>query len=58
MAEIVNLRQKRKQVQRKVAEDKAAANRAQHGTPKPLRRQREAEAALERKRLEDHKRQP
>ena len=57
MAEIVNLRQKRKQAARKEAETTATANRARHGTPKPLRKVREAEAAVERKRLEDHKRQ-
>lgn len=37
MAEIVNLKRARKAKARAAAEEKAAANRALHGTPKPLR---------------------
>ncbi|HZF74444.1 MAG TPA: DUF4169 family protein [Acetobacteraceae bacterium] len=52
MAEIVNLRQARKQRARREAEDAASANRAKHGR---TRAEREAEARreAERRRLLD-----
>jgi predicted nucleic acid-binding protein len=52
MAEIVNLRQARKQRARREAEDAAGANRAKHGR---TRAEREAEARreAERRRLLD-----
>jgi len=54
MAEIVNLRQRRKQKARAAAGATAAANRAKFGRPKTERAHDEAEAARSRSEL-DHK---
>lgn len=54
MAEIVNLRQRRKQKARATAEQVAAENRARHGRPKAERTREDAEAERARADL-DHK---
>jgi hypothetical protein len=45
MGETVNLRQRRKQKAREVAEETAAANRAKFGQPKTARELKAAESA-------------
>lgn len=54
MADIVNLRQRRKQKARKAADEAAAENRAKFGQPKSERAHEQAEAARARRDL-DHK---
>jgi hypothetical protein len=57
MAEIINLRQAKKQLERREKEDAAAAARAKHGQ---LKRDKQARLAAEkkaRKELEAHKRE-
>jgi len=56
MAELVNLRRRRKLKEREAKAADAAENRARFGQPKPARRQREGEAALTRRRLDGHRR--
>jgi hypothetical protein len=56
MAEIVNLRQVRKQKARAEKEAKAAGNRAAFGRTKADKSRTKAEADLKRRRLEAHKR--
>ncbi len=55
-AEIVNLRRARKTRDRAAAKARAAENDARHGESKAARKRREAEATLERRRLEGLKR--
>lgn len=54
MADLVNLRQRRKQKARQAVEAAAAENRARHGRPKAERVREDAEAARQRAAL-DHK---
>jgi hypothetical protein len=56
MAEIVNLRQARKQKARAEKDTKAAENRAAFGRPKDERRLTDASEQLNLKRLDGHKR--
>ena len=51
-ADIVNLRQARKNKARAVKEAQAAANRAKHGQTKAARRHEEAQKVLEEKKLD------
>lgn len=55
MAEIVNLRQKRKQRRRDEANAAAAANRAKFGQPKAQREVEKAEAARARAEIDGKK---
>lgn len=54
-AEIINLRQVRKQQKRAEAADTAAENRARHGRTKSARQKDEMEAGLKRRELDGHK---
>ena len=56
MAEIVNLRRARKHKARAEKEDKAAANRAKHGTPKAMRDLATARREKEIRDIDAHKR--
>ena len=56
MAEIVNLRRRRKRMARETARTEADANAARHGETSAARELREARAALEMRRLEAHRR--
>ncbi len=55
MADLVNLRQRRKQKAREAAEAEAAANRAKFGQPKAERVREEAEATRARKEIDNKK---
>jgi Domain of unknown function (DUF4169) len=55
MAEIVNLRQRRKQQARERAEQGAAENRARFGRPKAARRHEAAEDARQKAELDSKK---
>lgn len=55
MAEIVNLKNFKKQKARALKERTAADNRVKYGTPKHLRNQMKAQNLLEKKRLEGAK---
>jgi hypothetical protein len=55
MGEIVNLRNVRKQAQRKASEDRAAANRLSHGRTKAQRTLDAARTEQARRHLEAHK---
>ncbi len=54
-AEIINLRQVRKQQKRAEAEDTAAQNRAKHGRTKGARQKEEMDAERARRELDGHK---
>ncbi len=56
MAEIVNLRQARKQKRRKDAQQVAEANRLVHGRTKAEKKQDKASRALHERHLDGHKR--
>lgn len=56
MAQIVNLRLSRKRRSREAARKKADVNAVLHGESGAARRLREAEARLEARRLEGHRR--
>jgi hypothetical protein len=58
MAEIVNLRRARKAKGREEAEKRAAENRARFGKSKSERKTIEAQAALDQRRLDGHRRLP
>ena len=58
MAEIVNLRQRRKQEARQERDKAAAANREKFGEPKASRALREGTKVLAEKALEAHRREP
>ena len=58
MAELINLRQRRKQAARKERETLASANRAKFGETKTARMVREKSEALDLKRLDAHRRKP
>jgi hypothetical protein len=55
MADIVNLRQRRKQKVREATEARAAANRAKFGRPKTERAQEKAEAERARGEIDNKK---
>jgi Domain of unknown function (DUF4169) len=55
MAELINLRNARKQKARAEKEKAAAANRALHGTPKALRKLSDAKKDQADQRLSGHK---
>ena len=56
MAEIVNLRQARKNKKRAEKEELAAANRHKHGQKKSVKNLHEAQEALAQKKLDQQKR--
>lgn len=56
MAEIVNLRQARKNKKRAEKEELAAANRHKHGQKKSVKSLHEAQEALTQKKLDQQKR--
>jgi hypothetical protein len=58
MAEIVNLKRRRKLKARAEAEEEAAANRISHGRSKAERNLARAEHDAARRKLEGHKREP
>jgi hypothetical protein len=55
MGEIVNLRRAKKAKVRKQLETRAAANRAKHGTPKPVREAAAAETARAARAADSHR---
>lgn len=55
MAEIVNLKRAKKARARVAADEKAAANRVTHGTPKHLRKLGQAKAELDARKVDGHK---
>lgn len=55
MADIVNLKHRRKQKTRAEKDRKAEANRAAHGTPKHLRQKKEAEDERAARQIEGHR---
>lgn len=58
MAEIVNLRQKRKEAARKEARQKADENAAKHGLTRAERDLQKARAEQARAKLDGHEREP
>jgi len=54
---VINLRHAKKQKARSAARAEADANAARHGEAKPVRSLREAQAELEARRLEGHRRE-
>ena len=58
MAEIVNLRQKRKEASRKEARQKADENAAKHGLTRAERALQKARAEQARAKLDGHEREP
>jgi hypothetical protein len=58
MGKIVNLRRAKKAKARADAEETAAANRARHGTPKPLRALTKARSEQEAGKLDAHRLDP
>lgn len=55
-AEVINLRQIRKQHKRADAAEQAAENRARHGQTKAARKHKELESARAKRELEGHRR--
>lgn len=58
MSELINLRQRRKRIERTRREAEAAANRAKHGRTKTERKSQKAEADKSRSLLDQAKRDP
>lgn len=58
MGEVVNLRRARKASDRRAREAEAAVARAEHGIPKALRKQGDAQRVIETRRLDAHRREP
>ena len=58
MGEIINLRQARKEMDKRKREQEAKANRAAHGRTKVERELSEAKSKLERDRLDAHRIEP